>query len=231
MLIRQPKTSQRWNFGGWSGTPRQLADLAAAAQNLLPDAKFNATITHRDGSVQEADTPDDLVALVPDSRLKSADIDLSVIRRDAADQLERFSITIQIWGGWNYVSCSSPTELETGVMIETMKQAIRPRVPFYARWNYNAVIIALSVIASWLVAAAVYKPVSALAPRDAQVEVVLGLFLIWLPLFLGISALMDRLLPGFELHVGKTRVRHFGGWVASALLLPLLVPWAWESLT
>ena len=67
LLTRQPKTSQRWTFGGWSGTPRNLADLAAAAQNLLPGAKFKATITDRDGSVQEADAPEDLAGLVADT--------------------------------------------------------------------------------------------------------------------------------------------------------------------
>lgn len=228
MLTRQARTDQRWTFGGWSGTPRQLADLAAAAQNLLPDTKFKATITHRDGSVQEADAPDDLAGLVPDIRPKSAEIKLSVVRGDSADQLHAFSISIQIWGAWNYVSCSSPTELETGVMVDTMKQAIRPRVPIYARLNYHAVVIALSLIAAGLIAAAAYRPLSDWVPNGAHDEVLFGLFLIWISIFFVMSALMDRLLPEFEVHGGKTRVRRFGGWVAGALLLPLLLPWVVE---
>jgi hypothetical protein len=154
MLRPEPSLIQRWDFRGWNGTPRQLADAAMAINGLLPNGDFRAEVTRVGVSVQVADQPEGLGEIAVETRFDYIQITIGE-RRNSKETLggDSFRIVVRFGnsGYENYAVCQSPDEIQSRAMLERVKDAVRAGVPWHVRISRGWILLPGGLIGAILV--------------------------------------------------------------------------------
>lgn len=215
VLREKERLNQRFEFGAWAGTPRALANLASSmVGRVLPGAEFEAAVVGPHESERVAGDPDSLGTLEPHEKVREVNLTLSAKALDD-DRL----VSVSLGPHTNRVSCWGRSETEARAMLDTAKEILKPRIPWWSSWRLAPGMLRLDVALGFLVALAALALALFIA-RPGR----LGLVLVWSVVTLlavGAAFLVDWLLPCFELHSGKTRWRRFWWGLFSLVVLPV----------
>jgi uncharacterized membrane protein SirB2 len=226
MLRPEPQVTQRWQFNGWSGTPRQLADAVAAIRLLLPDADFRASVKKLGGPEQVTDEPAGLAAIPLELRFDMIEIELNEHRRRTESEWESDYYWVKLQFGridvWNSILCHGKNELESRAMLGAAKEALASGIPWHARIRGAMVWkIVASVVSALLVTTGIGLVVDAVtsSPRAAGLVAVA----VFIAVYILAVVAIQWLLPNFELYSERTRRRRFAWAFLTLVVLPLLV--------
>jgi hypothetical protein len=226
MLKPEERLWQKWEFGGWNGTPRQLADTVKAIYGLIPDGDFRARVSKSKQPAQVTDEPEGLAQMPLEHDFKSVEVEITKIPENS----DFYRIDLRFGSGVvfeNQVRCHAPTELESRTMLQAARDVVQPNVPWHSKLRTPLLSGAASLALTVLVFGGIGFALHAALPPTLTTTAAAGLriasFVVGgVALFLAYWAL-EWLFPRFELYSERPRRRRFSWALFTLIALPLLI--------
>ena len=227
MLKREPSLTQRWQFNGWNGTPRQLADAARKIRNLLPEGKFRAAVTETHGPVLVTDEPEGLREIPPETQFDTIDIDINEHRPRPGEEYgsDHHFVTLRFGRTSSFnnsVACHTLDELQSRAMLQGIKDALTPGIPPHVRGKHARGRHTAKVLGVMLVVSAGVGVIVGVVTDDLLWGYLAG-SLTALVVFNPVYNTVEWLFPAFELYTEKPRRRRFLWGIVTLVLIPIVV--------